>query len=1732
MLSSSSSSPTSQQKYDVFLSFRGEDTRNTFTDHLYAALKRKGIVTFKDDRNLEAGEEITPELLKAIQESWCSVIVFSRTYTFSSWCLEELAAIVQQKKEREHKQYTRFLRSSNFRSLTIDDFSSSLRAFEELFCNVKELILKNVRETRNIVDPNLEGLKKEEISGLTPLFSNLTRLELVSLPKLENIWKLQPFHHYHVSLQSLKVVRIMKCKKLKSIFSTCVAQNLLLLQRLTVSLCNRLQQVFDFSQKVGELEVQSLSSLTYLELKSLRKLRCIRKGPTHLVNLQSLKTMRICDCHNLAYLFPTALAQNLVNLEVLVVRNCDSLTHVIIEEAAENEDEIVPNMDDYSLCWPKLNTLQIIGCRSLRYLFPITLAQGLPYLEYFEITNCSQVKQVFNVAKETHGVDDAIALPRLQHLQLEKLINLSCFCSENYPIVSPSLEKLIVNSCPRLENFGIQQVNKVVQLQDVPLYAFKKLLCNPRKLTLKCGEGLECLIDSTDQGRAPTSAFFNLVELDVREMSGLKMLCKGRFSMGFMQKIEIVRIMNCDQLQVVFETEGLLHDMEENQALPLSKLTSLQLKLLPELKWIWKGPCSHVCLQSLKVAKIQGCNRLKYLFSPSLAQSLVLLEKLNIEYCDELDHIITTGLEIDDNLESHGRHLHRPFFPRLMSLQILRCPSLESVFEIHLPQGLPYLETLSIIYAPQLKQVFNIVAKEKNGVGHAIALPRLQHLRLEELINLSCFCSENYPIMSSSLKNLVVEDCPRLENFSIQQEVNEGVALLKNIPLYDSKAKGLVCKAKKLKMNSVTHHKNLIPNIDPRGLNELTSLTLEHGRGLECLIDTTYQGHLSTGAFFNLVELKIEKMKDMNMLCNGPYPKGFLQKLENMEIWHCMELISLPPLPPLQNLKKVSIVNCGQLQEVFETEEFIQDMEEPLLSNLTSLELKLLPELRWIWKGPCFHVCLQSLKIAEIQHCNRLKYLFSPSLAQNLVLLEKLFIANCDGLEHIITPELEIEDNMESDGAHLHPPLFPNLTSLQIHSCQRLEYVFEIPLVQGLPHLEFTWISDAPRLKQVFNVAKEKNGVGHAIALPLLQFIQLCNLTNLSCFCPQNYPIFSRSLKWLIVEDCDRLENFAFQQEVNKVVRLKNVPLYDSKAKGLICIAKKIEMDRVMYHKNLIPNVDPEGLNELTSLKLKDGNGLECLIDATDQGPVSARALFNLVGLCIEKMNGLKKLCNGPFPRGFLQKLEDLEICNCKELISLTPALQNLKKVRVIGCGQLQEVFQTENWETNQAPLMSNLTSLELKSLPELKWIWKGSCHFVNLQSLKVVEIYHCNRLKYLFSLSLAQNLVLLEQIKIVYCYGLEQVITEFEIDDNLESDGGHLHPPLLPNLKSLQIHLCPRLEYVFKIPLVQGLPHLEFICIRDAPQLKQVFSVANVNNGVDDAVALPRLQYLRLENLINLSCFCSENYPIVSPSLEELIIVRCPQLKGPLQIASLQYLRELQVTNCDRLKSLFSLLLARNLPEFKALQIECCEELEEIIEMDQTSIASSSRGHLQPISFPCLESIRIVWCSNLKSLFPISVIPSLSNIKSLDIQGVSKLEQVFGYQGESIITEDDQKEMVFPKLSYFRLSELPSIKRLSPMGYCYFRSPTLDHFKVFKCPKLATRLIMDLTHPVQAISEAPQQVQSNTTEGLTLMLEDFDNKFICNDISWSRQNNEIPLSMSVGETEIMIHRKRKIREN
>ncbi|EEF47358.1 TMV resistance protein N, putative [Ricinus communis] len=124
-------------KNDVFLSFQGEDTGKNFTSHLYAALCQKGVITFKDDQELESrGTLSDQEIFKAIQDSSISIVIFSRNSASSTRCLDELVEIFECMKTKGQNVLPVFysVDPAEVRKQT-GRFGESFAKYEKLFKN-------------------------------------------------------------------------------------------------------------------------------------------------------------------------------------------------------------------------------------------------------------------------------------------------------------------------------------------------------------------------------------------------------------------------------------------------------------------------------------------------------------------------------------------------------------------------------------------------------------------------------------------------------------------------------------------------------------------------------------------------------------------------------------------------------------------------------------------------------------------------------------------------------------------------------------------------------------------------------------------------------------------------------------------------------------------------------------------------------------------------------------------------------------------------------------------------------------------------------------------------------------------------------------------------------------------------------------------------------------------------------------------------------------------------------------------------------------------------------------------------------------------------------------------------------------------------------------------------------------------------------------------------------------
>ncbi|OMO71413.1 Disease resistance protein [Corchorus olitorius] len=669
------------------------------------------------------------------------------------------------------------------------------------------------------------------------------------------------------------------------------------------------------------------------------------------------------------------------------------------------------------------------------------------------------------------------------------------------------------------------------------------------------------------------------------------------------------------------------------------------------------------------------------------------------------------------------------------------------------------------------------------------------------------------------------------------------------------------------------------------------------------------------------------------------------------------------------------------------------------------------------------------------------------------------------------------------------------------------------------------WTADEENIAQGSNASlKELNRMR-------LNALTLCVRSN--CLSEYDFPNLER---YAIV--VNRWQNDHYP--TSKTLKIKDSSL--DAFKNLLPKVEDLSLDSIAGYNNLIPKLDPRGLRELTFLELQDCKDMECLLGTTaDEMP--APAFSKLMKLTMNNMVSFRQLCNGQPPKEFLQNLKELTVRNCMDMISAVPGVQNLRNVTITNCVRLKAVFETDTItkkESKQLPLLSNLANLELESLPELWCIWKGVAHHhVRLQSLKVVRVQHCDKLTSFFSPSLAQSLIELEDLEILHCPELKQIIADYE-EDNEISANSSLESLCLPKLTTIRIIDCSKLEYVFPMSMAEGLPKLKSLCIIDSSQLQQIFSSEKGNDEKD--IALSQLQSLVLQNLKKLKSFCPENCIVTLTSLVELKVYKCPQLthftgqlptkawgaqlkelylfkvghnsqlynrigsrlrqsssdseyltigncqeifqlqggyllsslsalhledlselkviwKGPMQVATLQNLKNLVLINCKSLRYVFPPMLSKNLSNLNFLCIKDCEALEQIIHDDQSS-TSSSNAPVQPTSFPGLRKIWIIGCKKLKILFPISVAHRLFKLEELKVEEASELEQIFGNEGETDLHKD-KKEIVLPQLKRLFLRKLPCLTRFITECY-HFMFPTLEYLEVKECSKITTSFLVD----------------------------------------------------------------------
>jgi hypothetical protein len=136
---------------------------------------RIGIRTFRDDEELQRGKTISTELRNVIRGTKISIVVFSKGYASSTWCLDELVEIVHGRNTTGHTLFPIFYHvdPSDVRKQT-GTFAKAFVRYEERFQTDMERVQRwrvSLTEAANCSGWNLLSLANGYYATVSCAFS-------------------------------------------------------------------------------------------------------------------------------------------------------------------------------------------------------------------------------------------------------------------------------------------------------------------------------------------------------------------------------------------------------------------------------------------------------------------------------------------------------------------------------------------------------------------------------------------------------------------------------------------------------------------------------------------------------------------------------------------------------------------------------------------------------------------------------------------------------------------------------------------------------------------------------------------------------------------------------------------------------------------------------------------------------------------------------------------------------------------------------------------------------------------------------------------------------------------------------------------------------------------------------------------------------------------------------------------------------------------------------------------------------------------------------------------------------------------------------------------------------------------------------------------------------------------------------------------------------------------------
>ncbi|GMN47122.1 hypothetical protein TIFTF001_016293 [Ficus carica] len=599
---------------------------------------------------------------------------------------------------------------------------------------LKELIVENIVGIRFIVSSS-----NQQIPSCA--FPSLESLHLENLMQLEKICDAKLAQQ---SFCKLKYVKVIRCNRLKNLWSFSISNAPSQLEELEVTDCNMMEEIFSCAEEEDTASVIELSQLLSLKLISASKLK-------QFCSTSPKKTERSTADSGMPFFNGKVNFPKLETLEICSL-NFQKLW----------EDNSSLQLLSSPASFRNLTKVLVKGCRFMKNLFPSSVAANLVALRRIDVQECDMMEEILSVDDGTHK----IIFHKLNVLTFANLPKLTRF-STGIIIEFPELVELTTASCPDLKTLIVSDSTSQT---TVSFFNEKVAIPKLEKLVITCMDNLEAIW----QSEALTAVYFT--------------------------ELKVIKIYECKNLTNMFPPYmlGRLHS--------LRRLGIRICALLKEVFQV-QSSNNTINLSNLQAIIIYGCPSLKCLLPLSVARGLLRLEKLEINGCNihevvcaEVGVVDTTPRFLFPQLTSLQLRMlpellhfyprpHTSDWPLLKSLKVYNCKKLMAFpFEFRGLQGgrklgsppnVPIQPLISMkkVSFPNLEELIlgNLASEGNTSHGQfsrllgeeesadmapslrileIFELPTLTHLWAENSSNSTLWSSKKLAPSSPSLQNL------------------------------------------------------------------------------------------------------------------------------------------------------------------------------------------------------------------------------------------------------------------------------------------------------------------------------------------------------------------------------------------------------------------------------------------------------------------------------------------------------------------------------------------------------------------------------------------------------------------------------------------------------------------------------------------------------------------------------------------------------------------------------------------------------------------------------------------------------------------------------------------------------------------------------------------------------------------------------------------------------------------